>query len=105
METYENNSYDMPNNIPDPIKEVPVQSIPGIMDYLLWMLAPALLGLITCGIGSLILMIIWACDNKNMARANYFRASFILMGIGVVLGIVFFVIIFFIAMAASANGL
>lgn len=101
METYENNRYELPNEI----KEVPVvetETAPSIMDYVIWMLAPSLLGMVTCGIGTLVLMIIWACDNKNMARANYFRAWFIIMGIGVVIAIVVMMVLLAIGIAVGS---
>lgn len=62
--------------------------VPQIKDYLIWMLIPTLLGLITCGIGSIILIIVWACDTKNMARANFFRAQLIVTAISIVVGII-----------------
>lgn len=63
-------------------------STPTVGDYVKWMLFPTLLGLVTCGIGSLILMIVWACDNKKPARANYFRALFIITAIGIALSLI-----------------
>lgn len=58
---------------------------PRIRDYLAWMLIPACVGIITCGIGTIILMVVWACDKSNMARANYFRAIFIIAIIGILI--------------------
>jgi len=58
---------------------------PQIKDYIKWMIIPALLGVVTCGIGSIILMIVWACDNNDMPRANYFRAQFIIIGVAFVI--------------------
>jgi len=67
----------------------PTEYSPQIKDYLKWMIFPSLLGIITCGIGGIILMIIWACNSKDMPRANFFRAQFIITGIGIAIGIIF----------------
>lgn len=77
---------------------------PRIKDYLKWMIIPALLGAITFGIGSLILMIVWACDSNDIPRANYFRAQFIITGIGIAIGIIF-IISFSFALADIGNNI
>lgn len=94
--------YEPINTVQPTFSEVGQVAAPGIRDYLIWMLVPGLLGAFTCGIGSIILIIIWACDNKNMARANYFRATLIVAGIGIILaGAVMF---FLLAIGIAVGG-
>lgn len=76
---------------------------PSIKDYLKWMIIPSLIGMVTCGIGSLIIIIVWATDTKNMARANYFRALLVLTGLGI--AIAFLGIMIISALATSAIGI
>lgn len=60
---------------------------PSIADYIVWLVVPGLVGAFTCGIGYLVLTIVWAADNSNMARANFFRAMLIIAGVGIAIGI------------------
>jgi hypothetical protein len=58
---------------------------PKISDYLKWILIPSILGVFTFGIGAIVLMIVWAANENNMARANFFRSLFIIIGAGIAL--------------------
>lgn len=68
-----------------------INGIPRKRDYIKWMIYPAILGTFTLGIGAIVLMIVWAVDTKNMARANYFRAIFIMAGTGMCIAVIFLV--------------
>lgn len=60
---------------------------PSITDYIIWLVVPGLVGAFTCGIGYIILTIVWAADSNNMARANFFRAMLIIAGVGIAIGV------------------
>ncbi|HIX25417.1 MAG TPA: hypothetical protein IAA09_10820 [Candidatus Lachnoclostridium avicola] len=66
---------------------------PTVKDFLIWLLVPSVLGCVTCGIGSLILLIVWACSGKNHVRSNFAKAQLIVMVISVVL--IFILYMFF----------
>lgn len=65
---------------------------PSVKDFLIWLLIPTVLGAVTCGIGSLILLIVWACSSSNQVRGNFAKAQLIMMVISIVLVILFYVI-------------
>lgn len=65
---------------------------PSVKDFLIWLLIPTVLGAVTCGIGSLILLIVWACSSSNRVRGNFAKAQLIMMVISTVLVILFYVI-------------
>ena len=65
---------------------------PSVKDFLVWLLIPTILGAFTCGIGSLILLIVWACSGSNPVRGNFAKAQLIVMVISVVLAVLFYVI-------------
>lgn len=67
--------------------------IPTIKDYLIWMIVPSILSAVTCGIGGLILMVVWAFSKENQARSNYFKAILIMTLIGLVIGIILWFVI------------
>lgn len=48
--------------------------IPSTSDYVKWILIPSILSIFTCGIGGLILTVVWACSNEQLARRNLMRA-------------------------------
>lgn len=47
---------------------------PSTSDYIKWIMIPTVLSLFTCGVGGLILMVVWACSNEQPARRNLMRA-------------------------------
>ncbi|MDD3253349.1 MAG: hypothetical protein PHV18_12410 [Lachnospiraceae bacterium] len=47
---------------------------PTTKDYVKWLLIPGALSIFTCGIGGLILIVVWACSNEQPARRNLMRA-------------------------------
>ena len=65
---------------------------PSVKDFVVWLLIPTVLGAVTCGIGSLILLIVWACSSANRVRGNFAKAQLIMMVISTVLVILFYVI-------------
>lgn len=67
--------------------------IPTIKDYLIWMIVPSILSVVTCGIGGLILMIVWAFSKENQARGNYFKAVLIMGLIGFAVGAVLWFVV------------
>ncbi len=65
---------------------------PSVKDFIGWLLIPTVLGFFTCGIGSLILLIVWAFSNKNRVRGNFAKAQLLVMIISFVLGLILYVI-------------
>lgn len=48
---------------------------PTVKDFIIWLLIPSVLSFFTCGIGSLILLIVWACSGSNRVRSNFAKAQ------------------------------
>ncbi len=65
---------------------------PKIKDFLFWLLIPSVLGFFTCGIGSLILLIVWACSGKNRVRSNFAKAQLIVMAISIAVGVLLYML-------------
>ena len=65
---------------------------PKVKDFLLWLLLPSVLGFFTCGIGSLILLIVWAFSGKNHVRGNFAKAQLIVLAITIVLAVLFYLL-------------
>lgn len=68
--------------------------VPTVKNYLKWILLPTILGIFTCGIGTLVLLIVWACskDETKLARRNLVRAQLVITCGIIVLYIVLFII-------------
>ncbi len=82
-----NNSYNYsPQNTENMVPE------PSVKDFIFWMLIPTILGFFTCGIGSLILLIVWAFSGKNHVRGNFAKAQLLVMIISFVLGLILYVV-------------
>lgn len=82
---YNNYSYDQRNTenlIPEP----------SVRDFIGWLLIPAVLGFFTCGIGSLILLIVWAFNQNNRVRGNFAKAQLLVMIITFALGLIFYLV-------------
>lgn len=73
--------------------------VTGIKQFMAYIWLPALLGMVTCGIGSLILTIVWACDKNNPNRRNYACAT--LISSAIIIGI--YVLLFVILMIAGVS--
>lgn len=76
---------------------------PTVKDFIIWLLIPSVLSFFTCGIGSLILLIVWACSGSNRVRSNFAKAQLLVMLIS--LALAFFVYIFFGAALIGIGGL
>ena len=99
---------------------------PTVKDFIIWLLIPSVLSFFTCGIGSLILLIVWACSGavmmkarqydrplillivwtcsgSNRVRSNFAKAQLLVMLIS--LALAFFVYIFFGAALIGISGL
>lgn len=73
---------------------------PTVSDYLKWILLPLVLGIFTCGIAGIFLLLIWAFKkSNNIARCNYARAVLIKYAIFFAL----FMFVIFIQMVTNFN--
>lgn len=80
-------------------------SVPTVKNYLSWYGLYFLASLLGCGIGGIVLAIVWACSNNNEARKNWAKAQLILFGAIIVLYIVFFIFAMMFGTAAISFGL
>lgn len=78
---YQMPNYQMPNQQMNYEKPVSVGQ------YIGWMLIGSVFGPI-----SIIITIVFACMSENKSRANFFRAHLVVMAIGIVLGIIGFIV-------------
>ena len=81
----------------------PLVPCPTTKEFLKYIAFPTLLSFVTCGIGGLILMIVWACDNNNIVRRNFSRAYLIWEAIAIGVVIVFYIILFAVLIATGNN--
>lgn len=83
MDYYNANGQNLQNMVPEPT----------IKDFIIWLGLPSLLGFFTCGIGSLILLIVWACSSKNSTRSNFAKAQLLVYVISIVIGILLYIVL------------
>lgn len=89
----------MENDWKEQLDRNPENEIPNIKDYVIWMAAPILLSAVTCGVGGLVLIVIWAFSKENPARSNYFKAMLIIYAAGIAISMALIMIAYGIGMA------
>ena len=82
MDYYNANGQNFQNMVPEPT----------VKDFFIWLGLPSLLGCFTCGIGSLILLIVWACSSKNSTRSNFAKAL-LLVYVIIVIGLLLYIVL------------
>ena len=66
-----------------------------LKDWVWTLLLPYLIGLVTCGIGQWVMLIVWACSNSiPIAKKRYAQANLIFYAISIAIVILIYVIYF-----------
>lgn len=100
-----NDSYDENYSYDESGYDTGYGDVPTVKNYLTWYGLYFLATFLGCGIGGIILAIVWACKSDKPARQNWAKAQLILFGIAVALYFVFFIFAMIFGTAAISFGL